>query len=66
MKVHECQDTITSPHETCHPSKSELTEAEPILSKDGNRPYERSSGTGGDLLPQGGLPYKSDVGSRRL
>ena len=52
-KVHDCQDTITSHHETCHPSKSELSEAEPILSKDGNHsPYEKSSGTDGDLLPQ--------------
>ena len=52
-KVHECQDTIASHHETCHPSKSELSEAEPILSKDGNHsPYEKSSGTDGDLLSQ--------------
>ena len=36
VKVHECQDTITSHHEICHPSKSELGEAEPILPKDGN------------------------------
>ena len=67
IKVHDCQDTITSYHETCHPSKSDLSEAEPILSKDGNHgPYEKSSGTDGDLLPQEGFPYKSDVGVRRL
>ena len=37
IKVHECQhDTITSHHETCHPSKPELSEVEPILSRDGN------------------------------
>ena len=63
IKVHECQDTIASHHETCHPSKSELSEAEPILSKDGNHgPYEKSNGTDRDLLS----PYKSDVGVRRL
>ena len=33
--------------------RSKLSEAEPILSKDGNHwPYEKSSGTDGDLLPQ--------------
>ena len=55
IKVHECQqDTITSHHETCHSSKSELSEAEPILSRDGNHwPYEKSSGTDGDLLSRG-------------
>ena len=32
-----CQrDTITSHQETCHPSKSELSEAEAILSRNGN------------------------------
>ena len=36
IKVHECQYTITSHHGTCHPSKSELSEAEPILSRDSN------------------------------
>ena len=36
IKAHECQDTVTSHHETCHPSKPELSEAEPILSRDGN------------------------------
>lgn len=54
IKVHECQDTITVHHETCHPSTSELSEAEPILSSDGYySPYEKSSGTVGDLLPRG-------------
>ena len=37
IKVHECQqDTITSHHETCHTPTPELSEAEPILSGDGN------------------------------
>ena len=36
IKVHECLDTITSHHGTCQPSKSELSEAEPILSRDSN------------------------------
>ena len=36
IKVDECQDTITIHHETCHPLTSELSEAEPILSSDGN------------------------------
>ena len=67
IKVHECQDTITSHPETCHPLMSELSEVEPILSKDDNhRPYEKSSGTDGDLLPQEDFPYKSGVGIRRL
>ena len=43
IKVHKCQqDTITSHHNTCHPSKSELSEAEPILSRDGDHwPYKK-------------------------
>ena len=46
---------------------SELSEVELILSKDCNHgPYEKSSGTDGDLLPQEDFPYKSDVGVRRL
>ena len=54
IKVHECLDTITSHHRTCQPSKSELSEAEPIVSRDSNHwPYEKSSGTDGDLLPRG-------------
>ena len=45
----------------------ELSEVELILSKDGNHgPYEKSSGTDGDLLPQEDFPYKSDVGIRCL
>ena len=35
MKLHECQETITSYHETCHPLKSEPSEEEPIFSRDG-------------------------------
>ena len=59
--------TITSHPETCHPLMSELSEVELILSKDGNHgPYEKSSGTDGDLLPQEDFPYKSDVGIRCL
>ena len=33
VKVHECQDTITTQLETCHLSKSGLNEAELILSR---------------------------------
>ena len=36
IKVHECQDTITAHLETCHLSKSGLSEAELILSRAGH------------------------------